>query len=219
MAAMTPEQRQQRDDRIAGMLRAGATYAQIQDELGARSDTIARVRRTRGIPVPESRRLDPAHKAAVEARVVELLTGGATYEEVRAEVGLSYPTIGKIRNRAAVDTPFRKGHRRTVRQAYALYTREDGDHLLWTGPRSGTRPVLTAGNEHHNPRAIAFRRHHRRDPEGRLWRTCDEPQCIAGAHHTDETLRAARDTGTTPASGLDLDALYDAIFTTPGDTP
>ncbi|MFG2699553.1 hypothetical protein [Streptomyces sp. NPDC048386] len=217
---MNKQQRQQRDERIAAMLRAGATYRQIQADLGARPDTIARVRKTHSIPVPPGRHLDAAHRAAIETRTVELLRNGATYNQVRAELGISFPTISKIRAKHAIPAPaLRQGRRRTIAEAYTQYTRKHGDHLLWAGPHSGNGPVLTSGNRHHNPRAIAFRQHHHRDPQGRLRRTCDEPDCIAGAHHADQRIRAARAAGTTPATGLGLDALYNAIFTTPGDTP
>ncbi|WP_432124021.1 hypothetical protein [Streptomyces sp. C10-9-1] len=57
--------------RIAAMLRAGATYAQVRAELGAGSSTVASVRREYSIPVVAGRAFAPRTMAEAYARHAE----------------------------------------------------------------------------------------------------------------------------------------------------
>ncbi|MEU9972325.1 helix-turn-helix domain-containing protein [Streptomyces sp. NPDC051014] len=215
MTTLTPGERRQRDDRIAELLRAGATHAQVQQEIpGVSRSVIGRVRRRWHIPIPSapSRTLGPERRAAVEERAVKLLRAGTTLKQAAAETGVSEQTILRIRRKYGIPANPKniKGVSRSVDDGLALHTHASGDHVIWTGPMSGDAPDLYAGYQHHNPRRILFERHHGRAPEGRLARTCEQRACLAGAHHTDLLLRRQRD------SDSRADALYDQIFGTEG---
>lgn len=152
---------------------------------------------------------------ALEPRAVAMLRAGATYQQIRAQLGLSTNRIIRLRTEHAIPVPDhdRAAHRRlTVDEAFTRYTRPTHDgHLLWTGPRSHRTFHLTASGRKHNPRAIAFQRHHHRPPDGHLRRlpTCEQPDCIAGAHHTDHRIRQAN---------TRADQAFESIFG-PGATP
>ncbi|MEU9386181.1 hypothetical protein AB0D38_36835 [Streptomyces sp. NPDC048279] len=214
MAEMTPAERQERDDQVAELLLAGATYPQVRKQLPTVSrHVMVRVRRERAIPFPPGRRLDPARKQAVEARVAEMLRGGATQAQAAKETGISLPTIGKMARRLGIPTGrLNLGEARSIDEAFTLYAIKKGEHLVWAGPWSGRRPTLLSKGGVYNARRIAFERHHGRTPQGRVFRvaTCDDDACIAGDHNTDEILRAARD------RNARADALYDQIFGTEG---
>lgn len=152
-------------------------------------------------------KISDEERDAIEERVIELALAGATYREISDTLGLSAPTIRRIRTRHHLPKPARNRRppvARTLAEAFYYHTRTSADgHVHWTGPYSGRMPTLSAQGGHYNARRIAFRTHHDRDPTGPLRRTCTAPDCIAGAHHTDQTIR-------------DLDATYHAIF---GQTP
>lgn len=200
---------------LAAMLRAGALHRDIRDRLRVSNETIAAARQALGIELPPGRfKRTRAQIKAVEPRAVAMLRAGATYDQVRAETGLSLNAISTLRKQHNITVRGRRKaptKRLTVDQAFALHTRPTatGDHLLWTGPRSGRSVDLTASGQTRNARSIAFQRHHGREPEGRMWRTCEHPDCIAGAHHTDRRIRGAN---------ARADHMFESIFG-PGDTP
>ncbi|MDX2539817.1 hypothetical protein PV437_42690 [Streptomyces scabiei] len=182
---------------VAAMLRAGATYAQIKTRLHASDGLISYTRRTLGIPLPPERvKRTAAEVAAIEDQAVARLRAGATHREIRREFRISPNRICQLRKLHSIPVP---DHDRwaplrvTVEQAFARYAQPtpEGGHLIWTGPRSGRGYDLIASGRTHNARHIAFRKHHGRDPEGQTRRTCDQTDCIAGAHLTDRTLREA----------------------------
>ncbi|MER6532996.1 hypothetical protein ABT215_04075 [Streptomyces sp900105755] len=215
---------------VAAMLRAGATYREIHTQLKVSNATIASTREALDIPharLPTRGPTDAervAHTLRQHPRVAELLREGATHSKITAETGVRSDAITRVRRALGIPVP--KGRRlgaaaqnRTVAEVLAHYTEHLADgHAHWTGSFNGRRPVLWRHQRPLQARRETFRAHHGRDPEGRVRVDCDDPACIAGAHLTDNPIRAAREAGTTPADGLDLDALYDAIFTT-GDTP
>ncbi|MBD0837390.1 Trp family transcriptional regulator [Streptomyces sp. TRM68416] len=185
-----------RDD-VAALLHAGHTYRQIMRELGVSNHTIIRTRRTLDIPLPPGRaKHTPAERAAIDAQALVLLRAGATTQEIRSTLRISPNRICHLRKQHHIPVPHRDvwaGQRRTIDEAFTLHTRPtaSGGHLLWTGPRSGRGLDLIASGRKHNARHIAFHKHHGREPQGRVWRTCNQPDCIAGAHHTDALIRQA----------------------------
>lgn len=192
------------DDQVAVLLHAGATYRTICRQLEIGYYRVQRVRAERQIPLPIARtRRSPQELKALEERVVAILRAGATYREVREATRFSLNRISSLRRQHSIPVPDRSRERgakqrRTVDEAFDLYTRPTPDgHLLWTGPRSGRGVDLLAEGRKHNARAVAFQRHHGREPEGRIWRAreCDEPCCIAGAHHTDQLIRHGAPSG------------------------
>ncbi|WP_406262532.1 Trp family transcriptional regulator [Streptomyces chartreusis] len=194
---------------VAELLRAGATHAEIKQQLHVSGRTITRTRKALHIPQPTRRaKRNRAELAALEDQAVTMLRAKATYTEVHAITRLSPNRISELRKQHAIPVPTGRDtaarRRRTIEEAFALHTQPtDGGHLLWTGPRSGRTPDLRADGGKHNPRTVAFRRHHGREPEGNLKRTCEQPDCIAGAHLTDRRIRQAH---------AHADQAYDHIF-------
>lgn len=199
---------------VADLLRAGATHDEIKQQLHVSSHTIIRTRRALDIPVPPGRaKRTRAELAALEDQAVTMLRNGATHAEIYAATRLSPNRICDLRKAHDIPVPglhnVWAARRLTVDQAFTRHTKPDatGEHLLWTGPRAGRGFTLTASGRTYNARAVAFEKHHGREPEGRLRRTCDQPDCIAGAHHTDHRIRHAH---------THADHAYTAIF---GETP
>lgn len=197
---------------VADLLRAGATYAQIKQQLHVTQSTISRTRTVLQIPLPAGRtRRSREEMTAARAQAIAMLRAGATSKQVYEATRVGPNDIARLRRQHNIPVPARdpnRAARHTVDEAFALHARDTDDgHVLWTGPRSGRSCDLIASGRRYNARRIAFRRHRGRDPQGRLWRTCDEPACIAGAHHTDRLIRQAN---------ARADRAYTAIF---GDTP
>jgi uncharacterized protein YerC len=178
---------------VAEMLRQGATYREIHQQLGACSHAISATRKAYRIPLPPGRRLDPERRAVVEQQVADLLLQGDTYQQVKAKAGVSQPTIVRIRRARNIPLAVRPPKpARTVEQALALHAQPYGDgHVRWTGPHAGRMPIVYAGGRF-NARHITFRAHHDRPPVGYVVGGCTEAGCLAGAHLTDELIRAAR---------------------------
>lgn len=180
---------------VAAMLRAGATYAEIRTQLHVSDTLIHRTRLALNIPLPIGRtRRSKAEMADLDDQAVTMLRAGATYKEIHRTLRLALNRISRLRRQHRIPVPSRKREnprRYTVDEAFTTHTRAttEGGHLLWTGPRSGRSFDLIASGRTYNARAIAFRRHHGRDPEGQTRRTCDQPDCIAGAHLTDRRIR------------------------------
>jgi len=185
-----------RDD-VAAMLRAGATYAEIITRLHVSDSLIRHTRRTLGIPVPPERaKRSKAVLADLDDQAVAMLRAGATYTEIHRTLRLDLNRISRLRKHHGIPVTRRtreNPRRLTIDEAFTRHTRAttEGGHLLWTGPRSGRSYDLIASGRTHNARAEAFRRHHGRAPEGQTRRTCNQPDCIAGAHLTDRRIREA----------------------------
>lgn len=150
------------------------------------------------MPLPKPKRggrYTPVERAAYERRTRELLLAGKSFSEIREQVGISAPTITRIRDEAGIK-PSRKtgGHpARTVADVLALHVEPYGEgHARWTGPMTGRMPQLQAGGTRGNARRAVFEQHHGRPPVGRIRSNCGVTECIAGAHLTDNTLRAAQ---------------------------
>ncbi|MDX3830698.1 hypothetical protein PV730_45005 [Streptomyces scabiei] len=182
---------------VAAMLRAGATYAQIKSRLQVSDLLISRTRHDLDIPLPPERvKRSRAELVAVDAQAVTMLRAGATYDEIRSALRLDPNRISRLRKQHSIPVPPRDRWaplRLTVEESFTRYARPtpEGGHLIWTGPRSGRGLDLIASGRTHNARHVAFRKHYGRDPDGQTRRTCDQPDCIAGAHLTDRTLRQA----------------------------
>ncbi|MCX4974263.1 helix-turn-helix domain-containing protein [Streptomyces sp. NBC_00620] len=123
-------------------------------------------------------------------RVAERLREGATYEEIRQEVGVSRTTIGRIRRRLDIPKTKRTRPCRTVAESLALYVEPYGDgHARWTGTMAGAMPVVWGDGRNHNARHVAFRARYGREPIGYVLTSCDEAGCLAGDHVTDDLIR------------------------------
>ena len=155
-------------------------------------------------------RYPPKQREANERRTTTLLTAGATYAEVNAEIGISEPTIHAIRKRAGLPPSRRKGGvpPRSKAQALAESTEPYGaeGHVRWTGPMAGRMPQLHAEGAKLNASHVAFEAHHGRPPTGRVNRNCGETACVAGAHLTDHVLRS-----TPPEAPVTIRALQDLL--------
>ncbi|QQM44986.1 hypothetical protein [Streptomyces liliifuscus] len=81
---------------IADMLRAGATYRHIQQQLHVSPNCIALARKAYGIPLPSPRRrtrLDPG----LRQTVVDMVQAGRPTNEINRSTGISKTTIRRIR--------------------------------------------------------------------------------------------------------------------------
>ncbi|WP_435863458.1 WhiB family transcriptional regulator [Streptomyces prunicolor] len=140
-------------------------------------------------------RYPPKQREDNERRTIDLLKAGATYAEVKAQVGISEPSIHAIRKKAGLPPSGRKGGvpPRSKAEALAESTEPYGDdgHVRWTGSMAGRMPQLHAEGAKLNATHVAFEAHHGRTPTGRVNRNCGETACIAGAHLTDHVLRSA----------------------------
>lgn len=186
------------DDQVADALRAGLTQQQIADELNVSTNRVQRVRAQRHIPLPPHRtRRSRTDIAALLPRATEMLRAGASYTAIRAETGIGFNLISALRKKHQIPVPPGNHGGRPPSSIDEIFTRHarhapDG-HTTWAGPRSGRGRSsfdLLAEGGRHNARAVAFRKHHGRDPQGHLRRTCDIEDCIAGAHLTDALIRA-----------------------------
>ncbi|UAX56787.1 Trp family transcriptional regulator [Streptomyces sp. A144] len=197
---------------VAELLRAGGTYRSISAELGVSHAVISVTRIAYRIPTPRRRGLQGDElKAQTEQRypqVAAMLRAGATQRQITAATGVTHPTIVRVRRILEIPLPDRsKGRSRTIAEALALYVAPYGDgHARWTGPRAGNQAQLWANGRVYNARHEAFRAHHGRAPVGLVLvggAGCEEPRCMAGAHLTDQTIRAAH---------ARADEAFDAIF-------
>lgn len=74
------------------------------------------------------------------------------------------------------------------RELYDRYTDLRDGHLVWVAAKTQAKIQYrerTYGQ-------ICFQAGHGRWPDGPVYRTCDEHQCVAPEHLTDKTIRAAR---------------------------
>lgn len=185
------------------MLRAGATTTRIRRQLHVTTGTITATRTAYNIPSPRPHggRLSAEAKAVVVPRVLKMLRAGATYDEIKAEVGVSTATISRIRQQRNIPKATRTRPSRTVAETFALYAEPYGEgHARWTGPISGRVPVLFGDGRSHNARRVAFCTRYGRAPVGYVRASCEESGCLAGDHLTDDVIRER------------TDATYEAIF-------
>lgn len=150
------------------------------------------------VPVPAPRlpfgtRYTPEQRAVYERLVVEQLRAGASYSQIMHRVGVTAPTIVRVRRKYGLPRSTNKPTsptRRSVAEALAVTTEPYGEgHTRWTGPVAGRSMVLHAEGHRLNPRRVLFEQHHGRPPDGPVRSTCGEQQCITGAHLTDSTMR------------------------------
>ncbi|MGA4896714.1 WhiB family transcriptional regulator [Streptomyces griseoincarnatus] len=150
------------------------------------------------VPVPAPRlpygsRYTPEQRAVYERLVVEELRAGASYSQIMERIGVTAPTIVRIRLKYGLPRSSNTGARapRPRAQVLAESTEAYGDgHTRWTGPVAGRSLVLHAEGLRLNPRRVLFEQHHGRPPVGPVRSKCGEQQCITGAHLTDHTLRS-----------------------------
>jgi WhiB family redox-sensing transcriptional regulator len=140
-----------------------------------------------------------------------------TGESVGVWGGLTEHERGAMRRRAAraisIDdyTGTRPQRQRalTLDEAWDAYTRVDGDHILWTGPK-----VLNLPNSktQTTPNRVSFHRDRGRWPEGDTKRTCQTQGCVHPGHLNDrlerdrnppgaDTFQAVLDANTSPWPG------------------
>ncbi|WP_330349616.1 Lsr2 family DNA-binding protein [Streptomyces sp. NBC_00582] len=144
-------------------------------------------------PRPNGQRLTAEERAEIEGRTIALLLAGATIERIRDEVGITAPTIIRIRRDAGLPDPGRGSNSpqpRTIADALAATVEEHSDgHARWTGPMAGRMPQLFAEGGRFNARHVIFERHHGRAPVGYVRSNCGNQACVAGAHLADDVLR------------------------------
>ncbi|MFF5004663.1 hypothetical protein ACFY3G_17750 [Streptomyces phaeochromogenes] len=81
---------------IAALLRDGATYRHIQQQLHVSPNCISLTRKALSIPLPSPRlrnRIDPARRQAA----IDMINTRSTTAEIIRRTGLSPATIGRIR--------------------------------------------------------------------------------------------------------------------------
>lgn len=74
----------------------------------------------------------------------------------------------------------------TLEEAWQAYTRPDGDHILWTGPKVLNLPGIESQV---TPNRVAFRHGRGRWPEGDTRRTCTVKGCVKPEHLEDRLDR------------------------------
>ncbi|MEV8124817.1 WhiB family transcriptional regulator [Streptomyces sp. NPDC085944] len=167
-------------------------------------------------------RYTPEQRAVVERRTIELLRARASYSEIKAELGISAPTIIRIRRRAGLPPSGRTGSppSRTKAAALAENVEPYGDgHARWTGPMSGRMAQLHAEQRRFNARRVVFEEHHGRAPVGYVRSNCGEQACFAGAHLTDDLMRnAAPSSAPQRPAGAPSERTRPAVTTTPHTT-
>lgn len=141
----------------------------------------------------------------IRADVAAMLQAGATYTEIRQQLGIgSNTTIARARKALRLPVPHRDRPRRTLQESYELYAKPYGDgHARWEGPWAGRMPqICHPGKSGRKESAlrVAFRLQYGREPVGQVKPGCDEPQCVARRHVEDRPLRAR------------TKATFDAIF-------
>ncbi|MFE3853396.1 WhiB family transcriptional regulator [Streptomyces griseorubiginosus] len=201
---------------VAELLRQRVAQRQIMKDLKVSHQVVVATREAYGIPRRggSGHRYSPERRAENERRTIEMLKAGATYQQISDEVGISQPTIFAIRVKVGLPAPDNRGGQpaRSKAEALALNTEPYGDgHARWTGTIAGRSFQLNAEGQQLNARRVAFEQHHGRPPEGRVSTDCGVTSCIAGAHLTDDTLRAARPKEEPPVTVQALKNLLDEI--------
>ncbi|MFI6274283.1 helix-turn-helix domain-containing protein [Streptomyces sp. NPDC050988] len=81
---------------IADMLRAGATYRHIQQQLHVSPNCIALTRKTLDIPVPSPRHRNRIHPDTRKT-IITMIKKGRSVAQIIRRTGVSKATIGRIR--------------------------------------------------------------------------------------------------------------------------
>ncbi|MET9729732.1 hypothetical protein ABZZ79_03395 [Streptomyces sp. NPDC006458] len=186
-----------RDDQVAALLKAGATYAQVAADLGVGKAIVRRVRAQRGIPVPAERaKRGRAEMDAAEAAAIGMLRSGATVKEIRRATRLGPNRISRLRADFQIPTPRRTYPAPiTIAEALALHlTPEPGGHARWTGSRYRRSLILFAEGRQHNARRAIFEQTHGRPPVGYVTTECTRSWCVAGEHLKDAVMRGTAET-------------------------
>ncbi|MFJ6386427.1 hypothetical protein ACIQJT_02340 [Streptomyces sp. NPDC091972] len=142
---MTTTSPAERDQQIAAMLRAGATYTQITRELGVGNNTVRRVRATLGIPVPSgragSRPLTDTERATLteqrHPRAAAMLRAGFTHQQIADACGIGAGTVTDIRRALNIPVPPGRPGPKGPRPALALDRQALDDQIA---------ELLTAGH-------------------------------------------------------------------------
>ncbi|MBQ1096304.1 hypothetical protein KBY55_09430 [Streptomyces sp. b94] len=134
----------------------------------------------------------------LRAAIAKLLWAGATYPEVREQLGVgSYTTIAQVRHAEGIPVVQRPRPSRSAEETYALYAEPYGDgHARWTGPWAGRMPQIQhPGPGGHGRKEsalrVAFRLEYGREPVGNVRAGCGEAGCVAAGHTTDRDMRRA----------------------------
>ncbi|MET9140526.1 WhiB family transcriptional regulator [Streptomyces parvulus] len=171
---------------------------------------------------PNGGRHTPEQRAVIARRTVQMLRAGASYSEITAELGISSPTIVRIRRRAGLPHSGRTGAppARSKAEVLALHVELYSDgHARWTGPMAGRMAQLHAEQDRFNARRVVFEEHHGRPPVGRVRSNCGEQACIAGAHLIDRVLRDAQHPAVAGHSTALSEGNSPAVTTTPSAPP
>ena len=91
----------------------------------------------------------------------------------------------------------------TFEEAWDLYTRPDGEHTLWIGPKVIYRP---RPQSQITPNRLSFTLDRGHEPEGDVKRTCLVDGCVNPGHLADRTERAAHAAASPPTP-----AIYQAL--------
>jgi DNA-binding CsgD family transcriptional regulator len=201
---------------VAELLREGLTHRQIMNRLNVSSPVVTATREAYKIPYRTGPgfRYAPEDRAEIERRTIELLRARASYSQIIEQVGISPPTIIRIRRQAGLEPSGQTGGHaaRPKAEVLAEHVEPYGEgHARWTGPMTGRLPQLWAERTRFNARHVVFEQHYGRPPAGRVCSNCGVTTCIAGAHLTDETLRAARPKKEPPVTVQALKNLLDEI--------
>ncbi|WP_406157695.1 WhiB family transcriptional regulator [Streptomyces canus] len=210
-----PAAAEPRED-VAALLREGVTHRQIMKRLKVSSPVVTVTRQAYGIPhrTGPGHRYSPEQRAEYEQRTLELLRAKASFSQIIEQVGISAPTIIRIRRQAGLEPSGQTGGHpaRTKADALVAHMEPYGNgHARWTGPMSGRLPQLYAERTRFNARQVVFELHYGRPPVGRIFSGCGVTACIAGAHLTDHTLRTARPKEAPPVTVQALKNLLDEI--------
>jgi DNA-binding CsgD family transcriptional regulator len=127
--------------------------------------------------------------------LLELLQSGSMTETaIAAKLGISRPTVHKIRAEYGLPAPLRGSTPKhaSVEDAYRAHAIPTTDgHTRWTGSWQNVTPIVQHRHSTRSAYKIAFRLHHGRDPQGLVKPGCDHSGCVAGAHLTDTAMRRA----------------------------
>ncbi|MBK3575115.1 hypothetical protein JHN63_15100 [Streptomyces sp. MBT65] len=114
------EQREQLDDEIAALLRAGATHQHIVNTLNVGNSRVVRVRSEHGIPLPPGRaKRTRAELDTLAGRATAMLRAGATYQQIRDATRLDVHRICALRKQHRIPVPDRRPNRPTTPAAPA----------------------------------------------------------------------------------------------------
>jgi hypothetical protein len=143
----------------------------------------------------------------IRADIAELLRAGVPQSYICRQLRCAPLTVQRTREALGMPAP-RCGPPDTytsVEDAYRSNSEAiDGGHQRWTGHTdTNGHPRLNFRQQRQSVRQIAFRMHHGRAPQGRLFVGCGMAHCVAGAHLEDQQIRDAN---------RRADAAFKAIF-------